>query len=466
MRNVLILDGVACISDMETYVFVPIKRADGYYAMDKGELTYLGAVDDQYQVPDDEPQKYVPVGIYQSFDLVRLSVAADRDPIRPVMSSVHLENDYMTATDKHLMRYMENPQGKSLPQFSVNFILNPALAKIFQIMDMALKVSYYEFMDNDRNFGYVSFELPDKVVVKTRLVTDQYPQVKHVIPIYDNATFAELSETLIREMVEKAKAIKSSRVFIYGGKLHLANLDQKIHESWPLTVVKKAPKTIPSGLLMPLMVSESFQQSVETGLDINLLFKMLTLYKGSVTIAWLDPKRAIGLWINDGHNTEPDVRQRVSTPSEKLLSKKGKNTKAVTQEPEEEPEEEVDEVDESEEVDEGTGDEPEMEDQTQEEEDQESDEESEDTRLESNPYTAKWPRELKKSHHKKKVDGVYLVEYNEKSVALLGENTKALRDQLWAAGGKYSPRLQFNSRRVKGWIFPRRNAEKVKNILY
>lgn len=457
MRNVLILDGVACISDMETYVFVPIKRADGYYRMDKGELTYLGPVDDQYQVPDDQPKKYVPVGMYQSFDLVRLSVAADRDPIRPVMSSVHLENDYMTATDKHLMRYMENEQGKSLPDFSVNFILNPALAKIFQIMDMALKVSYYHFADNDRNFGYVSFELPDKVVVKTRLVTDTYPQVKHVIPIYDDATFAELSETLIREMVEKAKAIKSSRVFIYGSKLHLANLDKKIHESWPLTVVNKVPKTIPSGLLMPLMVSESFQQSVETGLDINLLFKMLTLYRGTITIAWTDPQRAIGLWINDGHNSEPDVRQRVSTPSEKLLTKMGKNKKAVKEEPEEVDEEEPEEMDE---VDEGTGDEPEMEEATG------SDDEREDTLLESNPYTAKWPRELKKSHHKKKVDGVYLVEYNEKSVALLGEGTKSLRDQLWAAGGKYSPRLQFNSRRVKGWIFPRRNAEKVKNILY
>ena len=51
-------------------------------------------------------------------------------------------------------------------------------------------------------------------------------------------------------------------------------------------------------------------------------------------------------------------------------------------------------------------------------------------------------------------DGCTMVEYSAKAVAVFG-NTKAIKDELRAMGGRFNNRLTFNGEKLAGWIFPK-----------
>lgn len=50
--------------------------------------------------------------------------------------------------------------------------------------------------------------------------------------------------------------------------------------------------------------------------------------------------------------------------------------------------------------------------------------------------------------------GCTLVEYSAKAVAVFGE-TKAIKDELKAMGGRFNSRLTINGKKIAGWIFPK-----------
>lgn len=51
-------------------------------------------------------------------------------------------------------------------------------------------------------------------------------------------------------------------------------------------------------------------------------------------------------------------------------------------------------------------------------------------------------------------DGCTLVEYSAKAVAVFGD-TKSIKDELKAMGGRFNSRLTFNGKKLAGWIFPK-----------
>ena len=51
-------------------------------------------------------------------------------------------------------------------------------------------------------------------------------------------------------------------------------------------------------------------------------------------------------------------------------------------------------------------------------------------------------------------NGCTLVEYSPKSVAVFGD-TKSIKEELKAMGGKFNSRLTINGKRLAGWIFPK-----------
>lgn len=57
-------------------------------------------------------------------------------------------------------------------------------------------------------------------------------------------------------------------------------------------------------------------------------------------------------------------------------------------------------------------------------------------------------------------DGVRIVEYSDKAIAVTG-NTRPLKDELKAAGGRWNPRLKCGP----GWIFSRRHEATVRAII-
>lgn len=57
-------------------------------------------------------------------------------------------------------------------------------------------------------------------------------------------------------------------------------------------------------------------------------------------------------------------------------------------------------------------------------------------------------------------NGCTLVEYSEKAVAVFGE-TRAIKEELKAMGGKFNSRLTFNGKRLAGWIFSKSQEQRL-----
>lgn len=57
-------------------------------------------------------------------------------------------------------------------------------------------------------------------------------------------------------------------------------------------------------------------------------------------------------------------------------------------------------------------------------------------------------------------NGCTLVEYSAKAVAVFGE-TRAIKDELKAMGGRFNSRLTFNGKKLAGWIFPKSQEQRL-----
>jgi len=72
--------------------------------------------------------------------------------------------------------------------------------------------------------------------------------------------------------------------------------------------------------------------------------------------------------------------------------------------------------------------------------------------------------ELVRESMKKKILTPYpnctLVEYSAKAVAVFGD-TKAIKDELKAMGGRFNSRLTLNGKRLAGWIFSKSQEQRL-----
>lgn len=62
------------------------------------------------------------------------------------------------------------------------------------------------------------------------------------------------------------------------------------------------------------------------------------------------------------------------------------------------------------------------------------------------------------------VEGLEIVDYSEKAIAVFGD-TKAIKEQLKELGGRFNPALNYNGEKRAGWIFSKKKADKVRELL-
>ena len=62
------------------------------------------------------------------------------------------------------------------------------------------------------------------------------------------------------------------------------------------------------------------------------------------------------------------------------------------------------------------------------------------------------------------IEGIEVVDYSEKAIAVFGE-TKAIKEQLKELGGRFNPSLNYNGEKRAGWIFSKKQADKVKELI-
>ena len=75
---------------------------------------------------------------------------------------------------------------------------------------------------------------------------------------------------------------------------------------------------------------------------------------------------------------------------------------------------------------------------------------------------------FKKTRPEKKTNAVTeikILRYSEKSIVLTGEGTRAIKEELIKAGGKYNPFLKDGEKTFKGWIFSVKKEEVVKTLV-
>lgn len=62
------------------------------------------------------------------------------------------------------------------------------------------------------------------------------------------------------------------------------------------------------------------------------------------------------------------------------------------------------------------------------------------------------------------IEGIEVVDYSEKAIAVFGD-TKAIKEQLKELGGRFNPSLNYNGEKRAGWIFSKKQADKVKELI-
>lgn len=87
----------------------------------------------------------------------------------------------------------------------------------------------------------------------------------------------------------------------------------------------------------------------------------------------------------------------------------------------------------------------------------------------SDEYKVIEPNEKKTPKKEKKgadnvVEGLEIVDYSEKAIAVFGD-TKAIKEQLKELGGRFNRSLNYNGEKSAGWIFSKKQAEKVRELL-
>ena len=61
-------------------------------------------------------------------------------------------------------------------------------------------------------------------------------------------------------------------------------------------------------------------------------------------------------------------------------------------------------------------------------------------------------------------EGLEIVDYSEKAIAVFGD-TKAIKEQLKELGGRFNHSLNYNGEKRAGWIFSKKQADKVRELL-
>ncbi len=62
------------------------------------------------------------------------------------------------------------------------------------------------------------------------------------------------------------------------------------------------------------------------------------------------------------------------------------------------------------------------------------------------------------------VEGLEMVDYSDKAIAVFGD-TKAVKEQLKELGGRFNPSLNYNGEKRAGWIFSKKKADEVRNLM-
>ena len=416
---VKVQSGMATITNLETWVQFPIEAEDGFYRILNNQLFKVHGPD-HFEA---EEYPYLPVmvpasrAVFEGSYLLKFATCAAKDELRPVYSSIYINGSTNTivATDTHLVRW------ETLFTFDIekNFEalippVAPLLAKCRVDPSHPIQVTLLKDLEpapgeqvQDKPdvpvFRYATFEFPD-CLFTIRLVEGRFPNYKSVIPqCYQSATSGEVEQPPVRyftlplatvlEIDKTAKSFKRELLRISENGMVIENDETNLYKSWPAPIFCSRPLRQPDAIVMPMLVNDTPETEGGGPICPTLLGINAHFLPRLATMF----KGNITIGVSD-----PNLAVAVwLEPSDnETIEVANKGVKAVR----------------------------------------------------PKPATVTFAKPS--GNGKRQIGPKYtIVHYSEKAIALFGD-TKAIKEHLRTLGGRFNPRLQHNSQRTAGWVFP------------
>lgn len=236
-------------SNLQTYVYIEnVDEVGSTYDLD-GVLYKRAVKIDDYV---DFPNNYTKGNEILSFELddkfksntKKLIPLMGKDDLRPVMSGMFLDSEFMAATDAHVLGNFEHNKNTNK---GLEFILHRELCEFIEFSD-TLKI--FETKQGNFNIHVAQLTLTSegkKITIESRCVDGNYPKYKSVIPeLYGYDNCIELSAKDLKDIQTLIKRnVKVVGLLSFGDEISILDKGYKTEDnvsSFKKSIIKKECK--------------------------------------------------------------------------------------------------------------------------------------------------------------------------------------------------------------------------------
>lgn len=298
-------NNIATISNSETWVQFPADLSNGYYDLILNEPFLISELPE----PERDNYPFPPTGQITNFgtisskDIVLYSACVANDELRPVISSIFINHEFIVSSNTHVLRWKRHEQPIS-PDHTVLF--TPAAVIITKCKETDEPVQIALIADAESGlYENIEFTFAGCKIIH-RMTKGNYPAFLSAIPDFDNqqVNFFSIHSSLIAEVLKTSKAFAAEVLQVSDKGFIVENTDTKLFKQFQVPEKAENPNRKPDGIIMPMMITNKegnnrFNSENGTYLGISPveLTKFTTLFTGKIVLGWYDNRRAIGVWL-------------------------------------------------------------------------------------------------------------------------------------------------------------------------
>ncbi len=518
MRNMRIENGLAVISDLETWVTFKADLPDGYYHLQMNKAFFISELSDDDCYPVVPSGEQVSVGFIQPDTIIKFSTCVGNDELRPVQDAISFTPEGVAATNAHMLRFDHQYY---IHHDNFNALIKPTLALLSgckaEPITRLIEATTFGEKPEDATAPVVAKYVTlvfDQFTIVQRLVEGVFPNYMSSVPDYlkineeTPLTCYSISLATLQDVAKTQKSFEAKGVWINKKGMKVSNSEKKLAQSWQAPTSCPMPERVPDGVIMPLMINDDPDT---IAFNATFLTRFTTWFKGNIIVGSYDNTRAFGVWLEPANATaqtkaipqsfkvsvpEPATEQvevnpdliiteihelvknyavkwnnvsirniylpRLAKKLNVVLSKVTEIydqlshiSKDVTPEKVETEPEEIEEP----EV------ETEYEDIEEVEEIPMPKQKPEQQHVPDNSGHGRnvLPPKASVTPIPEPVE-CQIIHYSERGIALVG-NTKPIKDRLKELNGRWCPNLQINGEPVKAWVFSIKREQQIKQLL-
>jgi len=433
LGEMLVQNGKAIISNIETTVSFPIQLPDGMYTVLNGEAFKNPDInpDDHPIIPEGETLSEVTIN---PVDLLNTAPCTGNDPVRPLLNGINLNNKHIVASDAHVLRY--TPVANMPENLSITFL--PAAPMLSLVKQTKAPITVRHYKPSGWQAGYADFIFSDlNCTLTTRLVDGVYPNYQGIIPNWSQLDMQcfTIDPKVLPDMVKTSKAFQTPILVVGESHMIISSSDLKLEKIWQAPENVPKPTREPDALLMPMdldRLKESDTDRIKAemtpvfpgsriGLNPGYLSRIAGTHKGPIVIGFYTTSNAMAVWLQPSTNAaKAPVPFHAKAPAKQSDFKKPVETPQPAK-PVELPSPKPVEIP------------------------------SAETMPPTTPNTSA---------------GVMLLEYSDRAIAVFNA-PETFREAFTEAWGKYSKWLKHphTKETTPGWVFSKKRTQQIQQII-